>query len=117
MQHRIVHRRVPWLVSQDRQRWIMRLIIFISMPCVLAVSLGLVDMCPEKTHAVPVAHTAILDEAKKHAASLDDLKSRHPMKGLGMPGDIARMAVVLASEDANWVTGVCLPVDGGYTAR
>jgi NAD(P)-dependent dehydrogenase (short-subunit alcohol dehydrogenase family) len=48
---------------------------------------------------------------------IEDLKRRHPFNGPGFPSDIAKMAVVLASEDANWVTGVCLPVDGGYTAR
>lgn len=47
----------------------------------------------------------------------DDLKRRHPFNGPGWPDDIARVAVVLASDDANWVTGILLPVDGGYTAR
>lgn len=49
--------------------------------------------------------------------SLDDLKRRHPFNGPGVPDDIAKMAVVLASDDASWMTGVCMPVDGGYTAR
>ena len=32
--------------------------------------------------------------------------------------DVARAAVFLASEaDAGWITGVALPVDGGFTAR
>jgi len=41
--------------------------------------------------------------------------SRHPLKGMGTPQDVARAAVFLASEDAAWVTGVGLPVDGGYS--
>lgn len=49
--------------------------------------------------------------------ALDDLQRRHPFKGPGLPEDIARMAVVLASDDASWMTGACVPVDGGYTAR
>ncbi|KAI9696258.1 MAG: hypothetical protein M1836_005811 [Candelina mexicana] len=40
----------------------------------------------------------------------------HPFRGLGEPEDIARAAVFLASDDARWITGVALPVDGGYTA-
>lgn len=48
---------------------------------------------------------------------MTDLDHRHPLGGLGKPDDIARVAVVLASEDAHWMTGVSLPVDGGYTAR
>lgn len=41
----------------------------------------------------------------------------HPFKGLGEPEDIAKAALFLASDDASWVTGVTLPVDGGYTAQ
>lgn len=61
--------------------------------------------------------TAIFAETTSHMTPLEDLRRRHPLKGPGFPGDIAKMAVVLASDDASWVTGVCLPVDGGYTAR
>ncbi|KNG46765.1 short-chain dehydrogenase/reductase-like protein [Stemphylium lycopersici] len=42
-------------------------------------------------------------------------EARHPFKGLGTPQDVARAAVFLASEDAAWVTGVGLPVDGGFS--
>jgi len=45
------------------------------------------------------------------------INAAHPFKGLGAPEDIAKVAVFLASEDASWVTGVSMPVDGGYTAR
>ena len=36
---------------------------------------------------------------------------------LGVPADVAGAAAFLASDDAAWVTGIALPVDGGYTAR
>lgn len=35
----------------------------------------------------------------------------------GKPADVAKAAVFLASEDADYVTGIALPVDGGYTAQ
>ena len=41
--------------------------------------------------------------------------ARHPFGRLGEPGEIAGAAFFLASDDATWVTGVALPVDGGYT--
>jgi NAD(P)-dependent dehydrogenase (short-subunit alcohol dehydrogenase family) len=48
---------------------------------------------------------------------VEELERKHPLNGPGKPEDIAKMAVVLASDDASWVTGVSWPVDGGYTAR
>ncbi len=42
-------------------------------------------------------------------------RALHPMGRLGEPEDIAGAAFFLASDDAAWITGVALPVDGGYT--
>ena len=39
-----------------------------------------------------------------------------PMKRYGEAGELDAAAVFLASEEARYVTGVILPVDGGYTA-
>jgi meso-butanediol dehydrogenase/(S,S)-butanediol dehydrogenase/diacetyl reductase len=38
-----------------------------------------------------------------------------PMGRAGTPEDVARAMLFLASEDASFVTGVALPVDGGRT--
>lgn len=48
--------------------------------------------------------------------SLDDTIKLHPWGALGQPQDIAHAAAFLASDKASWITGVALPVDGGYTA-
>ncbi|KAL1847115.1 hypothetical protein Daus18300_014056 [Diaporthe australafricana] len=61
--------------------------------------------------------TAILEETASFAAPREVLAERHPFGGLGTPDDIAKLAVVLASDDASWLTGVNLPVDGGYIVR
>jgi NAD(P)-dependent dehydrogenase (short-subunit alcohol dehydrogenase family) len=45
------------------------------------------------------------------------LEDRHPMGRLARPEEIAHAALFLASDEASFVTGVCLPVDGGYTAQ
>jgi NAD(P)-dependent dehydrogenase (short-subunit alcohol dehydrogenase family) len=54
-------------------------------------------------------------------ASQDDMvKARHeatPMGRMGTGWDVANAAVFLASDEASYITGVCLPVDGGLTAR
>jgi NAD(P)-dependent dehydrogenase (short-subunit alcohol dehydrogenase family) len=41
---------------------------------------------------------------------------RFPLKRLGIPDDVAAMAVFLASDEADWVTGGVFPVDGGRSA-
>lgn len=45
------------------------------------------------------------------------IAAAHPFRGLGEPEDIAKAAVFLASDDASWITGVPLAVDGGFTAQ
>jgi NAD(P)-dependent dehydrogenase (short-subunit alcohol dehydrogenase family) len=40
----------------------------------------------------------------------------YPLGRVGEPEDIARAALFLASDEASWITGVVLPVDGGLTA-
>jgi NAD(P)-dependent dehydrogenase (short-subunit alcohol dehydrogenase family) len=39
------------------------------------------------------------------------------MGRIGEPLDVAAAAVFLASDDAAWITGVDLPVDGGHIAQ
>ncbi|KAJ9606669.1 hypothetical protein H2200_008677 [Cladophialophora chaetospira] len=51
------------------------------------------------------------------AEKLGEVAAAQPFGGIGRPEDIAKAAVFLASDDAAWVTGIPLPVDGGYVAR
>ena len=43
----------------------------------------------------------------------DELARAYPLGRIGEPADIAAAAAFLASDDASWITGVVLPVDGG----
>jgi NAD(P)-dependent dehydrogenase (short-subunit alcohol dehydrogenase family) len=38
-----------------------------------------------------------------------------PMGRIGKPMDIASLAVFLVSDESSFITGVLIPVDGGYT--
>jgi NAD(P)-dependent dehydrogenase (short-subunit alcohol dehydrogenase family) len=45
--------------------------------------------------------------------SVEDFRVRVPMGRIGEPEEIAKAALFLVSDDASFITGVTLPVDGG----
>lgn len=45
------------------------------------------------------------------------MTAHQSLRRLGRPVDVAHAVLFLASDEADWITGVILPVDGGYTAR
>lgn len=53
------------------------------------------------------------DEVDKVLPTFNDF---HPLGRNGQPQDIAAAILFLASDQADWITGVVLPVDGGVTA-
>ena len=59
---------------------------------------------------------AAFDLARDPAAAKADALARHPVGRFGEPRDIAKAAVWLASDDAAFVTGQTVTVDGGLVA-
>ncbi|ULL17913.1 SDR family NAD(P)-dependent oxidoreductase [Paenibacillus sp. H1-7] len=55
--------------------------------------------------------------AGRNEAINEHLISLHPMGRLGKPEEVAKAVLFLASEDASFITGTSLLVDGGYTAQ
>jgi NAD(P)-dependent dehydrogenase (short-subunit alcohol dehydrogenase family) len=49
-------------------------------------------------------------------ATLADIVHEHKLGRLGQPEEIAAVAAFLLSDDASFITGHAMPVDGGYTA-
>ena len=62
----------------------------------------------------PVYNTFLSDEQVKDV--LPTFNAFHPLGRNGQPGDVAEAILFLASEQASWITGTVLPVDGGVTA-
>lgn len=62
----------------------------------------------------PVYNTFMSDEEVKEV--LPTFDAFHPLGRNGQPRDVAEAILFLASEQASWITGAVLPVDGGVTA-
>ena len=58
--------------------------------------------------------TPILEVLDEDA--IEGLKQLHAMKRLGRPEEIAAATVFLLSDEASFITGADLLVDGGFTA-
>lgn len=63
------------------------------------------------------AYTALTKTLTEDPEALAKLEKLHPMGRLGEASEIAQAALFLASDEASFITGVTLPVDGGYTAQ
>jgi NAD(P)-dependent dehydrogenase (short-subunit alcohol dehydrogenase family) len=71
-----------------------------------------------------VIRTPILDPflatAQAAGASAEDVWARmarvHPVGRVGEPEEVGRAVAFLASDEASFITGVALPVDGGFQA-
>ena len=88
----------------------------------LAVRLGPIGI---RSNAIcpAMVETPMLSEffGRDSGADIDDLKSAFkslvPLARAAHPREVASVAAFLASDDASWVTGVALPVDGGFLAK
>ena len=49
-------------------------------------------------------------------AVLDSVDGFHPLGRRGRPGDVVEAILFLAGDDAGWITGTTLPIDGGVLA-
>lgn len=62
-------------------------------------------------------YTALIQGTTSQPQGERFLASLHPMNRLGTPEEVAAAASFLASDDASFITGITLPIDGGYSAR
>lgn len=62
-------------------------------------------------------HRRQTERAADPAAFRERMMSMNPLRGMPTPEDVAAAVAFLASDDAAFISGAILPVDGAYTAR
>jgi len=76
------------------------------------------DYAPHRIHCNAICpgflRTAMTQNLQNDPQSQAAIDRAHPLGGMGTPEDVAKVVVFLASDDVAWVTGVSMPVDGGY---
>ncbi|HGE72010.1 TPA: glucose 1-dehydrogenase [Candidatus Poribacteria bacterium] len=67
--------------------------------------------------AAGMVETDLMDRVFRNLSSdqVERIRSMHPL-GFGKPEDVSAGISFLASDDARWITGTVLVIDGGYTA-
>ena len=85
--------------------------MLISITELLAVELG-----PDiRVNAVAPAVVKTRFATALYEGREDQVSAQYPLKRLGMPDDISSVVSFLLSEDAAWMTGQTLVIDGGVT--
>jgi NAD(P)-dependent dehydrogenase (short-subunit alcohol dehydrogenase family) len=76
-------------------------------------------ICPGPTLSGPLDRPAGQEgeQALLELARRDPLAAQHPLGRIALPDDIAYAALFLASDESRHISGIILPVDGGFTAR
>jgi len=57
------------------------------------------------------------DDLEGHHRRLEWLRAQHPLGRFGQPSEVAAAILFLASDEASFITGANLAVDGGYAAQ
>jgi NAD(P)-dependent dehydrogenase (short-subunit alcohol dehydrogenase family) len=68
------------------------------------------------TTLTPLIERIFQQESEPEKAK-QQISQMHPLGRFAQPEEIAQAILFLASEDASFITGAVLPVDGGYTAK
>jgi len=66
--------------------------------------------------APSLVQTRLSEKLTNSEGKMKVAMERHPLKRIGTTDDIVSAAIYLLSENASWITGQIIPVDGGMSA-
>ena len=73
------------------------------------------------TVETPLYHAAIRNYCNKTGADINivhqEQANEQPLGRIGQPKEIANLIYFLCSDEASYITGAIVPIDGGYTAK
>jgi NAD(P)-dependent dehydrogenase (short-subunit alcohol dehydrogenase family) len=61
----------------------------------------------------PLAETGMLFNDEMRAQAI----SKHPIGRIGEPGEVSNLVLWLCSDEASFITGAVIPVDGGFLLK
>jgi len=73
-------------------------------------------ICPARVHTPFVDGYLAKNYPGREAEMMKTLSEYQPIGRMGLPDDIANLALYLCSDEASFVTGAAYPIDGGVTA-
>ena len=82
----------------------------------LALEYGALGVRANAIAPGPIESPGILAWLATRPGGVDEHVKDHPMRRMGKPEEIAAAAAFLASDDASYVNGITIPVDGGKQA-
>jgi 2-keto-3-deoxy-L-fuconate dehydrogenase len=73
-------------------------------------------ICPARVHTPFVDGYLAKNYPGREQEMLETLSKYQPIGRMGLPEDIAPLALYLCSDEASFITGAAYPIDGGVTA-
>jgi NAD(P)-dependent dehydrogenase (short-subunit alcohol dehydrogenase family) len=84
-------------------------------------AIAALDLAPQGVRVNAVAPGVVVTELHRrggmtdaaYESFLEHSKTTHPLGRVGSADEVARLIAFLLSREAAWVTGACIPIDGG----